>query len=94
MRARSQRIPNSTPILPLHPHGLALNSTGGSILLVAIFHAVRDLATVNRAVGLELMNVSGMLYTLWGLAVLVLVRPTRLARAPKVVWQAGGTLTA
>ncbi len=62
------------------------NSTGGSILMVAIFHGLLDLGMINRAVSLEALNVMGMLYTIWGIAVLVLAGPSRLTQGAKVVW--------
>lgn len=63
------------------------NSTAGSILLLAIFHGVLDLVMANQAVGPELMNIMGMLTTLWGIVILVLERPTRLSHHAKVVQQ-------
>jgi uncharacterized protein len=55
------------------------NSTGGSILIVAIFHGTLDI-TINSPAGPELANVMGALVTVWGLAVLVWGGPKNLSR--------------
>ncbi|MFN8444990.1 MAG: type II CAAX endopeptidase family protein [Caldilineaceae bacterium] len=63
------------------------NSSDGSILLLAIFHGLLDLVMINQAVGPEMMNIMGMLTTLWGVAVLLLERPARLSHHAKVIQQ-------
>lgn len=55
------------------------NSTGGSVLLVAIFHGTIDIAFTSPA-GPELANAMGALITVWGLAVILLAGPQHLAR--------------
>jgi uncharacterized protein len=55
------------------------NSTGGSILIVAIFHGALDI-TIGSPAGPELANVMGALVTLWGLAVLAWAGPKNLSR--------------
>jgi membrane protease YdiL (CAAX protease family) len=58
------------------------NSTRGSLLLLALFHAVLDLAMINQALNLQMVNLMGMLTTLWGLAVIFAV-----LRGPKAIWE-------
>jgi membrane protease YdiL (CAAX protease family) len=55
------------------------NSTGGSILIVAIFHGTLDI-TINSPAGPQLANVMGALVTIWGLTVLVWGGPKNLSR--------------
>jgi len=55
------------------------NSTGGSILVVSIFHGTLDIA-INSPSAPELANVMGALVTIWGLAVLVWGGPKNLSR--------------
>jgi uncharacterized protein len=55
------------------------NSTGGSILIVAIFHGALDIA-INSPAGPEVANVMGALVTIWGLAVLAWAGPKNLSR--------------
>jgi membrane protease YdiL (CAAX protease family) len=55
------------------------NSTGGSILIVAVFHGTLDV-TINSPAGPELANVMGALVTVWGLVVLVWGGPKNLSR--------------
>jgi membrane protease YdiL (CAAX protease family) len=55
------------------------NSTGGSVLIVAIFHGTLDIAITSPA-GPQLANVMGALVTIWGLAVLVWAGPKNLCR--------------
>jgi membrane protease YdiL (CAAX protease family) len=61
------------------------NSSGGSILLLALFHGLLDLVMINQAVSPEMMNIMGMLATLWGIVVLLWARPARLSHRPKVM---------
>lgn len=62
------------------------NSSGGSILLLAIFHGLLDVVMVNQGVSAGAVNIMGMLFTLWGLACLF-AGVANLARRPKVVWE-------
>jgi CAAX protease family protein len=55
------------------------NSTGGSVLIVSVFHGTLDIA-MNSPSGPELANVMGALVTIWGLAALVWAGPKNLAR--------------
>ena len=55
------------------------NSTGGSVLIVAIFHGTLDIA-INSPSGPQLATVMGALVTLWGLAVLRWGGPKNLSR--------------
>ena len=55
------------------------NSTGGSILIVSVFHGTLDIA-INSPSGPELANVMGALVTIWGLAALVWAGPKNLSR--------------
>ena len=55
------------------------NETGGSILIVSVFHGVQDIA-INSPSGPELANVMGALVTVWGLGVLVWAGPKNLSR--------------
>lgn len=57
------------------------NATEGSLLLLALFHGVLDVAMVNEGLNLQAVNLMGMLITLWGLAAVWLV-----LRVPKIVW--------
>jgi len=54
------------------------NSTGGSVLLVAVFHGAIDIAITSPA-DPQLANAMGALITLWGLAVVVVAGPRHLA---------------
>ena len=55
------------------------NSTGGSILIVSVFHGTLDIA-INSPSGPELANVVGALVTIWGLTALVWGGPKNLSR--------------
>jgi membrane protease YdiL (CAAX protease family) len=55
------------------------NSTGGSVLIVSVFHGTLDIA-INSPSGPELTNFMGALVTIWGLAVLVWAGPNNLSR--------------
>jgi membrane protease YdiL (CAAX protease family) len=55
------------------------NSTGGSVLIVAIFHGTLDL-TISSPAGPQLANVMGALVTIWGLVVLHQAGPKELCR--------------
>jgi membrane protease YdiL (CAAX protease family) len=55
------------------------NSTGGSVLIVAIFHGTLDI-TINSPAGPQLATIMGALVTIWGLAVLAWGGPKNLSR--------------
>jgi membrane protease YdiL (CAAX protease family) len=55
------------------------NSTGGSILIVAIFHGTLEITITNPA-GQQLPNVMGALVTIWGYLVLNWAGPKNLCR--------------
>lgn len=55
------------------------NSTGGSVLIVAIFHGTLDI-TKSSPAGPQLANVMGALVTIWGLVVLHRAGPKELCR--------------
>lgn len=60
------------------------NSTGGSVLIAAVFHGMMDVAFVSPAPA-PLSAVVGALVTGWGLAVLIVAGPRDLSRCGKVV---------
>ncbi len=60
------------------------NSTGGSVLIGAVFHGMMDVAFVSPAPP-QLSAVVGALVTAWGLAVLMVAGPRALSRSGKVV---------
>ena len=55
------------------------NSTGGSILIVAIFHGTLDI-TIGSPAGPEVASVMAALVTFWGLVVLAWGGPKNLSR--------------
>ena len=59
------------------------NATGGSLLLLALFHGILDIAMINEALTLQAVNLMGMLISFWGLAAIWLI-----FRRPKIVWDA------
>jgi uncharacterized protein len=61
-----------------------LNSTGGSVLIAAIFHGTMDIAFVSPAPPL-ISTLVGALVTVWGLGVLVVAGPRNLSRHARVV---------
>jgi membrane protease YdiL (CAAX protease family) len=56
------------------------NESGGSILVVALFHASIDAVFTSQAASPLVTSVTGMLVTAWGIAVLVAGGPARLSR--------------
>ncbi|MGH2570590.1 MAG: CPBP family glutamic-type intramembrane protease, partial [bacterium] len=56
------------------------NESGGSILVVALFHASMDAVLTSPAASPLVASVMGMLVTAWGIAVLVAGGPARLSR--------------
>ncbi|MDH4155151.1 MAG: CPBP family intramembrane metalloprotease [Nitrospira sp.] len=61
------------------------NSTGGSVLIVGLFHGSMDVAFTSKGVGPDTMNVMGTLIVLWAFLVLVMVGPASLCRSGKQV---------
>lgn len=61
------------------------NSSRGSILVVALFHATVDIAFTSDISSPLVVNVIGGLITLWGIAVLLIAGPRYLSRSGKVV---------
>ncbi len=63
------------------------NGTKGSLLLLALFHALLDVTMINEALNLQAVNLMGMLITFWGLAAIWLV-----IKQVKVIWDIKPTL--
>jgi hypothetical protein len=59
------------------------NASRGSVLVVALFHATVDVAFTSDVASPLVVNATGALVTLWGIAVLAAVGPRHLARAGK-----------
>lgn len=64
------------------------NSSRGSLLVVALFHATVDIAFTSDIASPFIVAATGVLITLWGLAVLVIAGPRTLSRTGKVVGDA------
>lgn len=60
------------------------NSSRGSILACAIFHSAVDVAFTSDYLDKSLVAYMGMLITLWGLATIVVFKPTNLSRTARV----------
>ena len=70
------------------------NESGGSILVVALFHAGVDLAFTSNVSSQFAINAAGALITIWGIVVLLAAGPGYLARRGKMVRLYGsGTVT-
>ncbi|MBH0200140.1 MAG: CPBP family intramembrane metalloprotease [Nitrospira sp.] len=63
------------------------NSTGGSVLIVSLFHGSIDVVFTSKEVGRDMMNMMGTLIVLWALLVLVLCGPDSLSCDGKQVDQ-------
>lgn len=63
------------------------NSSRGSILVCAVFHSAIDVAFMVDTSGVNVMNILGMLITLWGIAMLLIFKPANLSRQPKFTGQ-------
>jgi uncharacterized protein len=59
------------------------NGSGGSVLIVAVFHTLLDVSTIGH--GPAVANIVGALVTVWGIAALVSTGADRLSRAGKIV---------
>lgn len=61
------------------------NSSNGSVLACAIFHATVDIAFTSDLADKDIVNYTGFLITVWGIAVLLIYKPRTLAGTkPKV----------
>jgi uncharacterized protein len=65
------------------------NGSGGSVLIVAVFHTLLDLSTIGH--GPVIANIVGALVTVWGIAALALTGADRLSRSGKII--ADGVIT-
>jgi membrane protease YdiL (CAAX protease family) len=61
------------------------NSSRGSLLVVALLHASIDVVFTSTLASETVVNATGALVTIWGLAVLVGTGPTYLSRVGKVI---------
>ena len=61
------------------------NESGGSILVVALFHAAVDVVFTSDYASPLLVNASGALIMVWGVGVIVLAGPRSLSRRGTVV---------
>ena len=61
------------------------NSSGGSILIVSLFHGSMDVVFTSKGVGPDMMSVMGTLIVLWALLILVMLGPASLSRFSKQV---------
>jgi uncharacterized protein len=59
------------------------NGSGGSVLIVAVFHTLLDVSTIGH--GPMVANIVGALVTVWGIAALVISGADCLSRAGKIV---------
>lgn len=60
------------------------NSTAGNILVCAVFHSTIDVAFTANFSGSSVTNYLGLLVTIWGIAVILIFKPSRLSLHPKV----------
>ncbi len=56
------------------------NSSRGSLLIVAIFHATVDIAFTCEAATPTVVGIMGVLITVWGIAMVVIMKPKDLSR--------------
>lgn len=61
------------------------NSTGGSVLAVALLHASMNFVTASRAGQGAVAAIVSMSFVIWGILVIILFKPANLARAPRPV---------
>jgi membrane protease YdiL (CAAX protease family) len=61
------------------------NTTGGSILVVALWHGTLEVAYMSRIAEANHVVVTSVLVIAWGILVLLVAGPARLSRAGKVV---------
>ena len=60
------------------------NSSRGSVLVCAIFHATVDIAFTSDFSDRQIVQYTGMLITIWGIATIFGFKPRDLARTPRV----------
>lgn len=56
------------------------NSSRGSILICAVFHSTIDIAFTSDITDKDIVNYTGFLITLWGIATLIIFKPKDLSR--------------
>lgn len=61
------------------------NSTRGSLLVCAIFHATIDIPFLSNLPSADINSYMGMLITLWGIATIIIFKPKNLSREAKYV---------
>ncbi|MBP6811612.1 MAG: CPBP family intramembrane metalloprotease [Saprospiraceae bacterium] len=61
------------------------NSTRGSILVCAIFHATVDIAFTSDFSDTEIVQYTGILITIWGIATILWFKPHDLSRKMRVI---------
>jgi membrane protease YdiL (CAAX protease family) len=61
------------------------NSTRGSILICAVFHATIDIPFTSASVSPNMMNYLGFLITVWGILILIVFKPRNLSKDQRVV---------
>jgi membrane protease YdiL (CAAX protease family) len=59
------------------------NGSGGSVLIVAVFHTLLDVSTIGH--GPVVANIVGALVTVWGVAALALTGADQLSKTGKIV---------
>ena len=59
------------------------NSTRGSILICAIFHAIIDIVFTSDVASQEVIGYTGVFITVWGILVLLLAKPKHLSDKPR-----------
>lgn len=62
------------------------NASRGSLFVVALFHATIDIAFTSDIASMTIVNITGALVTIWGIAVLLIYRLKNLAPVQKTVW--------
>jgi membrane protease YdiL (CAAX protease family) len=60
------------------------NSSRGSVMVCAIFHATIDIAFTSDYLDKNIVGLMGMCITLWGIAVILIYKPRNLSRSFKV----------
>ncbi|MDX1910664.1 MAG: type II CAAX endopeptidase family protein [Saprospiraceae bacterium] len=62
-----------------------LNSSGGSLLVCAIFHATVDIAFTSRFSAPDMVAYTGMLITIWGVFTIIRFKPRNLSSGNRVI---------
>ena len=60
------------------------NSSRGSILICALFHSTIDIAFTSRIADKNNVNLMGILITIWGILIVLLLKPKNLANMDRV----------